>query len=96
MPRLRAGSALGLYLGLTGRRVVGGDTLVAGVASHLVSASVVGDVEAALGRAEEGTHAEVTSILSRFRLRSAACLWPCGARLVLAITLFAPRLHMPR
>lgn len=60
LPRLPG--AIGTWLALTGERVTGGDAVHAGLATHFVPASRLGDLDAALAQ-DSG---EVEAILDRF------------------------------
>lgn len=70
LPRL-PNPGFGRYLALTGARLTGADTVIAGIATHFVPSASIPDLEAALaalpaGRPEHATEA-VREILERFQ-----------------------------
>lgn len=72
LPRMRGG--LGMYLGLTGARLKGADSLYAGVATHLVEAAALPDLATALTRIAPGAGpadaaASIAAVLAGFAAR---------------------------
>ncbi|KAG0737458.1 hypothetical protein G6F57_003367 [Rhizopus arrhizus] len=64
LPRLDG--QLGVYLGLTGKRLKGVDTLYAGIATHYVPSSRLGDLEARLAELENPTHDMINQAIEEF------------------------------
>lgn len=64
LPRLPG--ELGVYLGLTGTRLKGGDLLAAGVATHFVPRARLADLEAALAATALAGKADVDTVVQRF------------------------------
>lgn len=64
LPRLDG--QLGLYLGLTGKRLKGVDVLYSGVATHYVPSSRLSALEARLAELEEPTHDMVNQAIEEF------------------------------
>ncbi|CAO3687052.1 unnamed protein product [Rhizopus stolonifer] len=62
----RMDGQLGVYLGLTGKRLKGVDTLYAGVATHFVPSSRLADLEARLAELDQPTHAMVNQTIEEF------------------------------
>ncbi|KAI9272547.1 ClpP/crotonase-like domain-containing protein [Sporodiniella umbellata] len=62
----RLDGQLGVYLGLTGKRLKAADTLYAGIATHFVPASRLPELEARLAELDTPTHAVINRAIEEF------------------------------